>query len=132
VGSIPITRSPSQNATPAGKPGKITHPMAASWIADAQLSMKHQGSGQWTDEQLFARFREFMRKLTGSPGLMNWRFYAYSWQVHGVFITLEKGSTTVRVYHFPTGAAKDCTAGDHGGETCDWKLLLPEDAPPTI
>ena len=60
------------------------------------------------------RFREFMRKLTGSPGLMNWRFYAYSWQVHGVFITLEKGSTTVRVYHFPTGAAKDCTAGDHG------------------
>lgn len=20
----------------------------------------------------------------------------------------------------------------HGGETCDWKLLLPEDAPPTV
>ena len=56
VGSIPITRSPSQNATPAGKPGKITHPMAASWIADTQLSMKHQGSGQWTDEQLFASY----------------------------------------------------------------------------
>lgn len=57
------------------------------------------------------RFREFMRKLTGRPGLMNWLFYAYSWQVHGVLITLEKGSTTVRVYHDHQGSAKDCTAG---------------------
>lgn len=34
------------------------------------------------------RFREFMRKLTGSPGLMRPAFHAYCWQVHGVLITL--------------------------------------------
>ena len=61
------------------------------------------------------RFREFMRKLTGSAGLMRPVFHAYCWQVHGVLITLWLRPSTVKVYHFPKGAAKDCTAGDVRG-----------------
>lgn len=61
------------------------------------------------------RFREFMRKLTGSPGGLYSAFHAYCWNVHGVLITLWLGSSTVKVYHFPKGAAKDCTAGDVRG-----------------
>ncbi len=61
------------------------------------------------------RFREFMRKLTGNPGQMRPVFHAYCWQVHGVLITLWLPSSTVKVYHFPKGSTKDCTAGDVRG-----------------
>lgn len=61
------------------------------------------------------RFREFMRKLTGGPGLIHPAFHAYCWQVHGVLITLWLSTSTVKVYHFPKGAANDCTAGDVRG-----------------
>lgn len=58
------------------------------------------------------QFREFMRKLTGSPGTLYPAFHAYCWRIHGVLVTLWLGNSRVRVYHYPNDG-KDDTSGDH-------------------
>ena len=122
--------------------------MAASWIADAQLSMKHQGSGQWTDEQLFASYA--LARLKGG-----YHHLGKSVAFHGNTVyqaMLAPVPITGLVGREARCNNDQCDLRErcqrwlsredpwrheaprwrHGGETCDWKLLLPEDAPPTI